>query len=39
VFITVDKEKMLAYLYTSLTLEGASVKHLPEYLKLDQIDK
>jgi len=30
---------MLAYLYTPLTLEGPQVKHLPEYLKLDQIDK
>lgn len=30
---------MLAYLYTPLTLEGPTVKHLPEYLKLDQIDK
>ena len=30
---------MLAYLYTPLTLEGPQVKHLTEYLKLDQIDK
>jgi len=35
VFLTVDKEKMLAYLYTPLTLEGPQVKHLTEYLKLD----
>ena len=39
IFITVDKEKMQAYLFVSLSLEGATIVHLPEYLKLDEVDK
>jgi hypothetical protein len=39
IFVTVDKEKMQAYLYVSLSLEGPQIIHLPEYLKLDEVDK
>ena len=39
IFVTVDKEKMQAYLYIQLCLDGAQIIHLPEYLKLDEIDK
>jgi len=38
-FVTVDKEKMHTYLYVSLSLDGAQIIHLPEYLKLDEVDK
>lgn len=38
-FITVDKEKMQAYLFVNLSLEGPQIIHLPEYLKLDEVDK
>ncbi len=37
--MTVDKEKMQAYLYVQLSLDGPQIIHLPEYLKLDEVDK
>ena len=39
IFVTVDKEKMQAYLYVQLSLDGPQIIHLPEYLKLDEVDK
>lgn len=39
IFITVDKEKMQAYLFVTLSLDGPQIIHLPEYLKLDEVDK
>ena len=30
---------MHTYLYVPLSLEGPSIIHLPEYLKLDEVDK
>lgn len=39
IFVTVDKEKMQTYLYIPYSLEGSSIIHLPEYLKLDEVDK
>ena len=39
IFVTVDKEKMQAYLYIQLSLDGPQIFHLPEYLKLDEIEK
>lgn len=38
-FVTVDAEKMQTYLYISLSIEGTQIIHLPEYLKLDEVDK
>lgn len=38
-FVTVDKEKMQTYLFVPLSLEGPQILHLPEYLKLEEIDK
>lgn len=38
-FITVDLDKMSTYLFVPLSLEGSSIIHLPEYLKLDEVDK
>ena len=38
-FITVDREKMNTYLFVPLSLEGPSIIHLPEYLKLEEVDK
>lgn len=38
-FVTVDPEKMQTYLYSPLGLEGAQIVHLPEYLKLEEVDK
>jgi len=38
-FVTVDVEKMQCYLFTGTSLEGAQIIHLPEYLKLDEVDK
>lgn len=38
-FVTVDKEKMNTYLFAPLSLEGPSITHLPEYLKLEEVDK
>lgn len=38
-FITIDADKMNTYLYVPLSLDGASILHLPEYLKLDEVDK
>ena len=37
--MTVDKEKMHTYLYVPLSLDGPAIIHLPEYLKLDEVDK
>ena len=38
-FVTVDEEKMQTYLFTPLTLEGPQIIHLPEHLKLEEVDK
>lgn len=38
-FVTVDKDKMSTYLFVPLSLEGTTILHLPEYLKLDEVDK
>lgn len=38
-FITVDSDKMNTYLYVPLSLDGPTIIHLPEYLKLDEVDK
>ena len=38
-FVTVDNEKMQTYLYCGMSLEGQQIIHLPEYLKLDEVDK
>ena len=38
-FASVDTEKMQTYLYTPLSMEGPTIIHLPEYLKLDEVDK
>lgn len=37
-FVTVDTEKMQTYLINPLSLEGGSIIHLPEYLKLDEVN-
>jgi len=39
VFVTVDKEKMKTYLYAGLSLQGPQIIHLPEYLKVEEVDK
>ena len=38
-FVTVDNEKMQTYLFKNLSLDGSHIVHLPEYLKLDEVDK
>jgi len=38
IFITVDKEKMSSYLFVAISLDGAHILQLPEYLKLDEVD-
>jgi WD domain, G-beta repeat len=38
-FITVDKEKMSTYLFVPLSLDGATIIQLPEYLKLDEVEQ
>jgi WD repeat-containing protein 19 len=38
-FITVDSDKMSTYLFVPISLDGSSIIHLPEYLKLDEVDK
>jgi hypothetical protein len=38
-FITVDTDKMSTYLFVPISLDGPSIIHLPEYLKLDEVDK
>jgi hypothetical protein len=38
-FVTVDSDKMNTYIFVPLSLEGPSIVHLPEYLKLDEVDK
>jgi len=38
-FVTVDSEKIHTYLYIPLSLEGSCIIHLPEYLKIDEVDK
>ena len=39
IFVTVDREKMQTYLYIPLSLDGTQILHLPEYLKLEEIEK
>jgi hypothetical protein len=38
-FVTVDSEKMQTYLFSPLSLEGSAIIHLPEYLKLEEVEK
>lgn len=38
-FVTVDKDKMSTYLFVPISLDGPQIFHLPEYLKLDEVDK
>jgi len=38
-FITVDTDKMNTYMICPLSTDGPSIIHLPEYLKLDEVDK
>lgn len=38
-FVTVDKDKINTYLFVPLSLEGPQIIMLPEYLKLDEVDK
>lgn len=38
-FVTIDKEKMNTYLFSPLSMEGPSITHLTEYLKLEEVDK
>jgi hypothetical protein len=37
--VAVDREKMQTYYFLQLSLEGPSIMHLPEYLKLEDVDK
>lgn len=38
-FVTVDKQKMQTYLFKPLTMDGPQIVHLPEYLKLEEVEK
>lgn len=38
-FVTVDTEKMQTYMYSPLSLDGSQIIHLPEYLKIEEVDK
>jgi hypothetical protein len=38
-FVTVDNEKMQTYQFKPLTLDGPQIIHLPEYLKLEEVEK
>jgi WD repeat-containing protein 19 len=38
-FVTIDKEKINTYLFCPISLEGPCIFHLPEYLKLDEVEK
>jgi len=38
-FVTVASDMMHTYLYLPLSLEGPQIIHLPEYLRLDEVDK
>lgn len=38
-FTTVDKQNMQTYMQISLSLEGPQIIHLPEYLRLEELDK
>lgn len=38
-FVTVDHEKMQTYLFKPLSLDGAQIVHMPEYLKLEEVEK
>jgi WD repeat-containing protein 19 len=38
-FITAEKEAMQTYLFTNMSLEGTQILHLPEYLKLEDVEK
>jgi len=39
VFVTIDPQKMQTYLFCPISLDGPQIIHLPEYLKLDEVDK
>ena len=38
-FCTVDKQNMHTYLQIPLSMEGAQIVHLPEYLRIEELDK
>ena len=38
-FVTVAGDSMHTYLYLPLSLEGPQIIHLPEFLRLDEVDK
>ena len=38
-FVTIDVEKMNTYLFVPLSIDGPTISHLPEYLKLEEVDK
>lgn len=38
-FVTVDRQKMQTYLFKPLSLDGPQIVHLPEYLKLDEVEQ
>lgn len=38
-FITVAQDMMHTYMFLPLSLEGPSIVHLPEYLRIDEVDK
>jgi WD repeat-containing protein 19 len=39
IFATVDGVKMQTYMFVPCSLDGPSIVHLPEYLKLEDVDK
>jgi hypothetical protein len=38
-FITIDKEKINTYLFIPVSLDGPTLFHIPEYLKLEEVEK
>lgn len=38
-FVTVDAKKMQTYLFKPLSLDGPQIIHLPEYLKLEEVEQ
>lgn len=39
IFVCVDNEKIQTYMFVQVSLEGSCIVHLPEYLKLDDVEK
>jgi len=38
-FVTVAGDMMHTYIYLPLSLDGPQILHLPEFLRLDEVDK